>query len=406
MKALYIHIPFCSKVCTYCDFYKMVAKSDLKEKYVDYLIKELEMKKEYLSEIETIYVGGGTPSSLSTNSLNKLFLALKERIDLKNLKEFTVEANPNDINPDFVNLLAAYKVNRVSLGVQSLKSKKLKFLGRTHRKGTVKKAIKYLKEGGITNINADIIFGTQKDKKKIAIKDLKKLLKWEVTHISTYSLQLEEKTILYKKFKENKFIPINENLDSDIYFAICEFLKQKGFIHYEVSNFALNDNYKSVHNLTYWNNDKYLGIGAAASYYIDNIRYTNINNLNKYFEGIDNESLCYLEEDEIVPGEKMFEEVMLGFRKLEGINLQKFEEKFEKTIFDAYPVVNKLIDNGNLEVSNGYIKVPESKIYILNNILINFLDEDLDKAYENKITESAEYDISESIISAEENANE
>ena len=209
-----------------------------------------------------------------------------------------------------------------------------------------------------------------------------------------------------EKFKENKFIPINENLDSDIYFAICEFLKQKGFIHYEVSNFALNDNYKSVHNLTYWNNDKYLGIGAAASYYIDNIRYTNINNLNKYFEGIDNESLCYLEEDEIVPGEKMFEEVMLGFRKLEGINLQKFEEKFEKTIFDAYPVVNKLIDNGNLEVSNGYIKVPESKIYILNNILINFLDEDLDKAYENKITESAEYDISESIISAEENANE
>lgn len=400
MKALYIHIPFCRKVCTYCDFYKMVAKNDLKEKYVDYLIKELDLRKEYLTELETIYIGGGTPSALSTNALNRLFLALKERIDLKQIKEFTIEANPKDVNVDFVNLISAYKVNRVSLGVQSLKRKKLKFLGRDHRKGDVKKAIKALQEGGITNINVDLIFGSHKDKKRIVLKDLRKLLKWNVTHISTYSLQLEEKTILYKKFKENKFIPIDEKLDSDIYKAVCDELASKGFVHYEISNFALNNDYKSIHNLTYWNNDKYIGIGAAASYYIDNYRYTNINNLEKYFQGIENNNLCYLEENEIVPGEKMFEEVMLGFRKLDGINLNTFKEKFGVCIKEAYSVINNLLEKGDLVIENDYIKVPSEKIYILNSILINFLDQDLDKQKEYKPEEENDDDFYEAELNS------
>jgi len=399
MKALYIHIPFCRKICSYCDFYKMVAKADLKEKYTDYLIKELEFRKEYLSEIETIYIGGGTPSSLSTNALNRLFLALKERINLKGLKEFTIEANPKDITEDFVNLISAYNVNRVSLGVQSLKRKKLKFLGRDHKKGDVKKAIKLLQAGGITNINVDLIFGSEKDKVKVVLKDLRKLLKWNVTHVSTYSLQLEEKTILYKKFCENKFKPIDQSLDSDIYKAVCDELEAKGFVHYEVSNFALSNGYKSAHNLTYWNNDKYLGVGAAASYYIDNYRYTNINNLQKYFDGIDAGRLNYLEENEIVPGEKMFEEVMLGFRKLEGINLNAFKEKFGVCIKEAYPVVNELLEKGDLVIDNEFIKVPSDKIYVLNSILINFLNEDYDKAKE--YTPLTDEDV-EKIIDEEE----
>lgn len=404
MKALYIHIPFCRKICSYCDFYKMVAKADLKEKYTDYLIKELEFRKEYLSEIETIYIGGGTPSSLSTNALNRLFLALKERINLKGLKEFTIEANPKDITEDFVNLISAYNVNRVSLGVQSLKRKKLKFLGRDHKKGDVKRAIKLLQTGGITNINVDLIFGSEKDKVKVVLKDLRKLLKWNVTHISTYSLQLEEKTILYKKFCENKFKPIDQSLDADMYKAVCDELEAKGFVHYEVSNFALSNGYKSAHNLTYWNNDKYLGVGAAASYYIDNYRYTNINNLQKYFDGIDAGKLNYLEENEIVPGEKMFEEVMLGFRKLEGINLNAFKEKFGVCIKEAYPVVNELLEKGDLVIDNEFIKVPSDKIYVLNSILINFLNEDYDKAKE--YTPLTDEDVEKIIDEEEKNLEE
>ena len=404
MKALYIHIPFCRKICSYCDFYKMVAKADLKEKYTDYLIKELEFRKEYLSEIETIYIGGGTPSSLSTNALNRLFLALKERINLKGLKEFTIEANPKDITEDFVNLISAYNVNRVSLGVQSLKRKKLKFLGRDHKKGDVKRAIKLLQAGGITNINVDLIFGSEKDKVKVVLKDLRKLLKWNVTHVSTYSLQLEEKTILYKKFCENKFKPIDQSLDADMYKAVCDELEAKGFVHYEVSNFALSNGYKSAHNLTYWNNDKYLGVGAAASYYIDNYRYTNINNLQKYFDGIDAGKLNYLEENEIVPGEKMFEEVMLGFRKLEGISLNAFKEKFGVCIKEAYPVVNELLEKGDLVIDNEFIKVPSDKIYVLNSILINFLNEDYDKAKE--YTPLTDEDVEKIIDEEEKNLEE
>ena len=206
-----------------------------------------------------------------------------------------------------------------------------------NRREENKKSILLLQTAGIDNINADIIFSTPKDSFKIVKRDLKKLIKLNVTHFSTYSLQLEKKTILYKLYTENKFKLIDEDLDSDIYQNICNYLKENDFIQYEISNFSKNNSFKSLHNLTYWNNEKYLGIGAAASYYIENTRYTNVNNLNKYFEGIDNNKLNYLEENELVLSEMMFEEVMLGLRKTEGINLAKFKEKFNIDLIEKYP---------------------------------------------------------------------
>ena len=373
MKALYIHIPFCNKICTYCDFYKRVAKENLKEKYVSYLLKEMEMRKDLLGEIETIYIGGGTPSSLKVSDLETLFKGLKKYINFSKVKEFTFEINPTDVNLPLIQVLKEYNVNRVSLGVQSLKRKKLKFLGRDHRKGDVKKAIRLLQENGITNINADIIFGVQNEKVKTVLKDIKALNKYGVTHISTYSLQLEEKTVLNKLFKENKFTPITEDLDADIFKAINDLLNEYGYVHYEVSNFAKAEEFKSAHNLTYWNNEHYLGLGTAASYYIGDYRYTNINNMDKYFEAIDNNEFCYLEENDLVLGEKMFEEVVLGFRKLEGVNVNRFKEKFEKDIFEVYPVINELVEKGDIIFQNDYLRVPEEKIFVLNSILIKFL---------------------------------
>ncbi len=374
MKALYIHIPFCNKICTYCDFYKRIAKEELKERYVEYLLKELEMRKDLLGEIETIYIGGGTPSSLNVNLLSRLFLGLKKHINLSKVKEFTFEINPIDVTESLVSLLKENKVNRVSLGVQSLKKKKLKQLGRDHKKRTVKKAMRLLTLNGITNINCDIIFGTTNDKIKVVKKDLKRLIKYGAKHISAYSLQLEEKTILYRLYKQNKFIPVTEDYDSEMFKFINNYLKENGFVHYEVSNFALGDEYKSLHNLVYWNNEHYLGIGAASSYYIGDFRYTNINNLDKYFEGIDKGEICHLEESELVLKEKMFEEVMLGLRKLEGVNKNTFMIKFEQNIEEVYPVINELISKGDLLFDGEFLKVPEEKIFILNNILMNFLD--------------------------------
>jgi len=374
MKALYIHIPFCNKICTYCDFYKRIAKEELKEKYVTYLIKELELRKDLLENIETIYIGGGTPSSLNVSLLNKLFLGLKKYINLSKIKEFTFEVNPLDVNESLVSLLKENKVNRISLGVQSLNKKKLKFLGRDHKKKNVKNAIRLFKENGIDNINCDVIFGASNDKIKIVKKDLKSLIKYGAKHISAYSLQLEEKTILYRLYKQNKFIPITEEYDSEMFKFICDYLKEKGFAHYEVSNFALNDDFKSQHNLVYWNNEHYLGIGTASSYYIGDFRYTNINNLDKYFDGLDNNEIIHLEESELVLGEKMFEEVMLGLRKIEGFSISNFKKKYEKDIYEVYPVINELLTKGDLVLSEDYLRVPEEKIFILNNILINFLN--------------------------------
>ena len=374
MKALYIHIPFCNNICTYCDFYKRIAKDEMKEKYITYLLKELEMRKELLNDIETVYIGGGTPSSLSATLLNKLFLGLKKQLNFSKIKEFTFEANPADVNESLVSLLKENKVNRVSLGVQSVNKKKLIFLGRNHKKKNVKVAMKLLKENGITNINCDIIFGTPKDKIRLLKKDLKLLIKLGATHISAYSLQLEEKTILYRLYKQNKFVPVTEEYDSEMFKFINGFLKEKGFTHYEVSNYAKGEEFKSLHNLVYWNNEHYLGIGTASSYYIDDFRYTNINNIEKYFEGLDKGEILHLEESELVEGEKMFEEVMLGLRKIEGFSINNFKEKYQKDVFEVYPVINGLITKGDLILKGEYLKVPEEKIFILNNILLNFLN--------------------------------
>ncbi|HHU55821.1 MAG TPA: radical SAM family heme chaperone HemW, partial [Acholeplasmataceae bacterium] len=200
MEALYIHIPFCRKICTYCDFYKMVAKDSVKTKYVEYLLKELRLKKDLLNDLKTVYIGGGTPTALPLNLLDFFLYHLTKEIDLNSVIEFTIEANPSDITKELVNVLTKYNINRVSLGVQSFNDEKLKFLGRDHDEKTIKKAIKTLQRGGLKNINVDLIYGTPNDSFRKVKKDLKKIINLGAKHISTYSLILEKKTILYHLF--------------------------------------------------------------------------------------------------------------------------------------------------------------------------------------------------------------
>lgn len=227
ISSLYIHIPFCKVICTYCDFYKMIAKDEVKNKYIDYLIKELELKKDYLNNLKTIYIGGGTPSSLSFDLLEKLFVYLNKFINLDILEEFTIEANPNDITFDKAFLFKKYHINRISLGVQGLNPKKMQILGRTHTEEDVEKAIITLKKAGITNINADIIYGVGDEDFNSIKYDLEKLIKLGIKHISAYSLILEDKTVLKKMYDENKFSLYNEDEESNLYKKIVKFLKKK-----------------------------------------------------------------------------------------------------------------------------------------------------------------------------------
>ncbi|HRT69061.1 MAG TPA: radical SAM family heme chaperone HemW [Bacilli bacterium] len=372
MKAIYIHIPFCNHICTYCDFYKMVAKEELKKKYIDYLIKEIEMKKEYLSDIETIYIGGGTPSSLPLNLLEQLFQTLAKYISLENIQEFTFEANPNDVTIELANLLKKYQVNRISLGVQSLNRRILKILGRKHNKKSVYQAIRILKSVGLTNINADLMYGIGNERFRIIKKDIRRLIKHKVTHLSAYSLIIEEKTIIGRQLALGKFKPMDAAKEARIYRKICSFLTKNNFIHYEISNFC-RSGYQSKHNLIYWNNLNYLGVGAGASFYIDNIRYTNIMNLQEYFNGIDKQELNYLETTKLTDEERMSEEMILGLRKLEGVKKESFQAKFGIDIYQKYPFLSDLISKNLIIDDNVFLKVPTDKLYLINEVLVNFI---------------------------------
>lgn len=372
VEALYVHIPFCNKICTYCDFYKMVAKNNLKEKYVDYLIKELDLKSNLLYDIKTIYIGGGTPTALPLNLLEKLLNQLTSKINMDNVIEFTIEINPIDVTSELCLLLKKYEINRVSLGVQSFNEEKLKFLGRDHTKKQAVKSIKLLKKHGIKNINVDFIYAAPNDTVRKVKKDLITAINLNVTHISAYSLILEEKTILHHLFQKKQYEKFDEDKDFKIYKNIRKFLQSYGYINYEISNYAKKDKY-SQHNLVYWANNNYLGIGAGASYYINNTRYTNVMNLNKYFEGIDNSELEYAEKTELTKLEQMQEEIILGLRKIDGVDINNFEKKFNMSITDAFPFINKIIDKKLLKIKKNKLLIPKGKLYLSNIVLSEFI---------------------------------
>lgn len=369
IEGLYIHIPFCDAICSYCDFYKMRAKDELKEKYIKYLIKEIYLKKEYLPDIKTIYIGGGTPSSLNHNLLEKLFTELKNLIDFNNIIEFTIEANPCDINEDFINLIKINHITRLSLGVQSFDNNVLKQLGRQHDSHRAIESLKLLKQLNFNNVNIDLIYGVKSDTFTRVRKDIKVAKKLGVKHFSIYSLIIEQKTLLAHLESKGKFTRLDDANDSKIYYKMVKYLKRHKYHQYEVSNFCL-ENYQSIHNLIYWNNNYFLGLGPSASYYYNETRYTNINNLEQYFVGIDQEKLNFLEESKLSLSEQMTDEILMGFRKVQGLNILEFERKYNKDVFEVFPKIYDLINQGLIKQKKEYLFVSQDKLFILNAILV------------------------------------
>ena len=355
MRSVYIHIPFCSSICSYCDFCKFLHNDKWASLYLEVLNHEID---EYYEDdtVKTIYIGGGTPSVLSTSNLIKLFKIIK-KFKLNEEYEFTFECNVNDITEDLLILLKENGVNRISIGVESFNKYKLKFLNRKHTKEEIFNNIKLCKKY-FKNINVDLIYALPIENMLVLRNDISNLLKLNVDHISTYSLIIEEHTALYNK----KIKPIPEELDYKMYKYICNKLKRKGYKHYEVSNFARN-NKESVHNLTYWNNDEYYGFGLGAHGYINNVRYENTRNFNKYLnnEYRFNELMVSIQEE-------MENELMLGLRKLEGVSINEFYNKFDKDIFEVFKLQDA-IDKKYLINKDGYIFIPEDKIYVMNEII-------------------------------------
>lgn len=354
----YIHIPFCNSICNYCDFTKFCYNKKWIMPYLESLKKEI--IKDYKGEkLKTIYIGGGTPSSLDINELKYLFDIIKI-FNKEDKIEFTIEANLNDLTKEKIELFKQNNVNRISIGIQTFNPKLQKILNRTATYQEALNKINLLKEYGINNINVDLMYGINGETKEILEDDLNKFLSLNVTHISTYSLILEEHTKLYiDGYKE-----INEELDASFYEIICNTLKDK-YVHYEVSNFAIKG-YESKHNLNYWNNGFYYGFGLSAASYIEN-RYENHKNLFKYLNS------DFTKEEEVISLDRKMEyEMILGLRKLEGININDFKKKYHKDIEEVFDIEN-LIKNNLLIKNDNFLKINADKIYLSNEILINFI---------------------------------
>ncbi len=360
MEAVYIHIPFCKHICAYCDFPKVLHIDSFVEDYLESLKKEIEDNYEG-ERIKSIYIGGGTPSCMTKKERIKLFRILSI-FNLTPDCEYTFEINPNDIDEDLLDDIVAGGVNRVSIGVESFDPDKLKILERETNYEDLEHKLDLIRKRGIENINLDLMYAVPGEKLSVLKQDIKKLISLKPTHISTYSLILEDHT----KLKNKNVEYINEDLDRKMYDTICDKLKKAGYVHYEVSNFAIAG-CESKHNLNYWNNDEYYGFGLGASGYKDAFRYTNTRNLHEYIEGkYRQESLLMSYKDQ------MDNELMLGLRKLKGINVDDFYNKYGENIQDVYPVKELMAEN-NLIYRKGYLYIPPEKIYVMNEILLKLI---------------------------------
>lgn len=364
IKGLYIHIPFCKQICSYCDFYKQVAKQKTISRYIDTLKKEVDFYKDKFHKLETIYIGGGTPSSIQLDILEKLLKKISSLIDLDSIKEFTIEANPNDVTDDFVKLIKKYKINRISIGVQTTDNNLLEILNRNHTKSDIIKGLTVLTENEFDNYNLDFIYGIPYQTLDYVKKDLEFIRKYKPKHISYYSLILEKKTVLHYQILQGMIKEPDEDKVADLSDYVKDALKELGYNHYETSNYCI-DGYSSKHNLIYWDLDEYLGLGLGAASQYNNKRYLNPTSITKYlmdFKQVKEESFSAKEEF-----------LIMGLRKLKGISLNEFNQRFEQNVFDVFPHLEKHILNNLLVVAGDRLHLTEKGSDLANQVYMDII---------------------------------
>ena len=357
--SIYIHIPFCKTICSYCDFCKMFYDKKYINSYLDAL--EYEINSKYNNEeVSTIYIGGGTPSVLSLDELNRLFDIIKV-FKLAKDYEFTIEVNVNDINKEKLELFKKNNINRISIGVETINDKFLRFLNRKHTKEEIINNINLVKEY-FTNFNIDLMYAFPGEELDDVLNDLDFVISLNPKHISIYSLIIEEHTKIFI----DKVKPLDEELEASMYYNIISKLKDNGYNHYEISNFA-KSSFESKHNLVYWNNKEYYGFGLGASGFVDNIRYTNTRSINKYMD-----QKVISESEEMNDSINKENELIFGLRKIDGISKKEFYSKYNCDIRDAFEI-DSLIKKRLLIENSDRIYIPEDKLYISNSILVSFI---------------------------------
>ena len=360
IKSLYVHVPFCSHICYYCDFAKQRYSEKVAEEYLERLEREISRIQQ--DSFETAYIGGGTPSSLSLQQLERLFSIL-DRFEIT--KEFTFEINPESFDLDKARILKKHGINRVSIGLQSFDEQILQEVGRVHKREDIARTFEALEETGIRNRSVDLMYGFRGETLETLQRDIEKAVKLDITHISIYELEVHENTVLGKRGYTN----CDEETSFLMYQMIMEKLPEYGFQQYEISNFA-RQGYQSEHNKTYWHYDDYIGVGQSAAGKENHVRYENTSAMKKYLAGeYVGERIPLSLEDE------RFEAVMMGLRLLEGIDLEKYAEKYGCDLTEHYPeAVEKQMQKGNLLLEDGHLKMSQQGIYVMNDILIDFMN--------------------------------
>lgn len=376
MRGMYIHIPFCHQICHYCDFNKVFFKNQPVDEYIEAMGQELSiMRQEGISfkDVETVFLGGGTPTSLSEKQLERLLEIIHEYVDVRSLKEFSTEANPDELTFGKLTVLKNGGVNRLSIGVQSFDAELLTKIGRTHSPGDAERVVGEARKAGFDNISIDLIYGLPGQTIAQWQDTLEQATALDLPHYSGYSLIVEPKTVFYNLMNKGKLPLPGEDIETEMFTMLIEHMQSHGRNRYEISNFAIPGQ-ESIHNLIYWENATYAGIGAGAHGYINGTRYSNIGPIAKYIEKTAAGNRPLQQTHLVTETEAMEEEMFLGLRKSNGVSRSLFQKKFGKSLENVYgETLQSLIKDGLVMQLDDTVKLTERGVYRGNDVFQQFL---------------------------------
>ncbi|WP_247946350.1 radical SAM family heme chaperone HemW [Streptococcus oralis] len=366
----YVHIPFCTQICYYCDFSKVFIKNQPVDSYLEHLLEEF--RSYDIQKLRTLYIGGGTPTALSASQLEVLLDGLTKNLDLSVLEELTIEANPGDLDADKIAVLKQSPVNRVSLGVQTFDDKMLKKIGRSHLEKDIYENIDRLKLAGFDNISIDLIYALPGQTMAQVKDNVAKAISLDIPHMSLYSLILENHTVFMNRMRRGKLPLPKEELEAEMFEYIIAELERAGFEHYEISNFS-KSGFESRHNLMYWDNAEYYGIGAGASGYVNGVRYKNHGPIRHYLNAVEAGN-ARITEEHLSQREQMEEEMFLGLRKKSGVSMARFEEKFGRSFDGLYgEIIRDLVQQGLMQIDGDRVRMTKRGLFLGDTVAERFI---------------------------------
>ncbi|ACX51751.1 oxygen-independent coproporphyrinogen III oxidase [Ammonifex degensii KC4] len=373
---IYLHVPFCRRKCFYCDFVSYPYREEAALEYLTGLKREILFWREVYGsrlKVPTLYLGGGTPTCLPLKLLEEIFSIIYQSFSFLSRAEVTVEANPETLTPELVELLVAWGVNRLSIGMQALRPEHLKLLGRGHTFAEVVESVKICRRAGLENINLDLIYGLPGQTLADWRETLRAAVALEPTHLSAYALELEEHTLLGKRVAKGELSPCEEETVREMYLEAIDFLEGRGYRHYEISNFALPGK-ECRHNLGYWRLSPYLGLGPAAHSFLEGKRWANAADLATYLRLLEEGKRPVVEVVEVGRKEAMAEAMFLGLRLRQGVHRLWFAARFGSTLEEAYgPVLERLVKQGLLEYDGGWVRLTPMALPVANQVFMAFV---------------------------------